>query len=63
MTRAQGQAIELSLFDCQQDRDFEVPLGWTLSGAARRQLQGKVDRLRFDPRSPYGTVLNLLRPQ
>ena len=61
--RAQGQAIEISLFDCQQDHDFEVPLGWTLSGAARRQLQGKVDRLRSDPRSPYWTALDLLRPQ
>ncbi len=61
--RAQGRAIELSLFDCQQDHDFEVPLGWTLSGAARRQLQGKVDRLRLDPRSPYWTVLDLLKPQ
>jgi hypothetical protein len=62
-TRAQGQVIELSLFDCQQDHDFEVPLGWSLSAAARRQLQGKVDRLRFDAHSPFWTLLDLLRPQ
>jgi hypothetical protein len=63
MQRAQGQIIELSLFDCQQDHDFEVPLGWSLSAAARRQLQGKLDRLRFDAHSPFWTLLDLLRPQ
>ena len=58
--QAGGVAIEISLFECVEDKDFEVPLGWALSDAARKQLQAKLERLRGQVGSPYRQVLELL---
>lgn len=58
--QAGGVSIEISLFECAEDKDFEVPLGWALSAAARQQLQAKLERLRAQAGSPYRQVLALL---
>ena len=58
---AKGESIELALFRCLEDKDFEFPLGWTLSAAAREHINLKLDRLRKDAGSPYQKLLGLLR--
>lgn len=46
---ARGSAVEVPLFRCADDGAFRVPLGWSLSQAARTWMDGKVDRLVTGP--------------
>ena len=60
ISAAKGESIALELFRCQEDHDFEFPLGWSLSVTAQSLIDKKVARLKADPASPYGRVLELL---
>ena len=56
---AGGQVVELPLFRCKGDGEF--PLGWSLSGAVRRQMDDKLKLLRKDENGPYRTVMRLVQ--
>ena len=56
---AGGQVVELPLFRCKGDAEF--PLGWSLSGAVRAQIDDKLKLLRKDEKGPYRAVVRMLR--